>query len=344
MGIEIGKLKFDGSRKFDMKGFDTADNLGVDGKQKGQELLEEYRPQLVEWQSKLYADGGRSLLIIFQAMDAAGKDGMINHVFSGVNPQGVQVTSFKQPSKPELAHDYLWRIHQAVPPKGMIGIFNRSHYEDVLVGKVLDLPKAYGLPGAGKAKFWDMRYRQISDFERMLTENGTAVLKFFLHVSKEEQRKRLLSRLDDKSKNWKFETGDLTTREDWDAYMKAYKDAINRTATPFAPWYVIPADKKWAARLAVAKILLDTFEDMKPKYPEIGKAGRKQLEECRSALQPGKGEGKAKETPKDTQPTKVEGKGKETPKDTQPAEAGGKDPGKATDVTATSGSQTSAGA
>lgn len=219
-------------------------------KKEAKQLLEENTEKLTKLQDKLYAQDKFSVLIIFQAMDAAGKDGTIKHVMSGINPQGCQVFSFKQPSAEELDHDYMWRIYKSLPERGRIGIFNRSHYEDVLVAKVHPEIVLNGkLPNINKVedideKFWKNRYRQINDFERHLTENGTIILKFFLNVSHEEQLERFLSRLEDDSKNWKFSASDLKEREYWDDYMKAYSDMLTATSTPYAPWYVIPADKK----------------------------------------------------------------------------------------------------
>jgi PPK2 family polyphosphate:nucleotide phosphotransferase len=210
-------------------------------------------------QTRLFAEGRHALLVVLQAMDAGGKDGTIRTVMTGVNPAGVEVASFGVPSEEELAHDYLWRIHRQLPPRGTIGVLNRSHYEDVLVVRVRGLvPKAV----------WRRRYRQIREFERLLVEEGTAIVKLFLHVSKEEQRARLQDRIDSPDERWKFRTGDLDDRARWDAYMSAFRDALDETSRQHAPWYVVPADRKWARNLAVARILRHHLELLDPHYPE----------------------------------------------------------------------------
>lgn len=285
MGYE--KFCYDGSRKFDAKKFDTAATPGAKNKQEGQKRLADNRPKLEALQEKLYADGSKGLLVVFQAMDAGGKDGTINHVFSGANPEGVTVANFKTPCNAELDHDYLWRIHAEVPPRGSIGIFNRSHYEEVLIGKVLNLPKSQNLPSEARKDIWEKRYRHIREFEEYLTDNGIMVLKFFLHISKEEQRQRLLARLDDPAKNWKFETGDLETRTRWNDYMNAYTDMVNNTATEKAPWHVVPADKKWYARMMVSDVVVETLKGMQPAFPRVGKVKLQELAACREMLEDG---------------------------------------------------------
>jgi PPK2 family polyphosphate:nucleotide phosphotransferase len=214
--------------------------------------------QMEELQEKLYAEGKRSLLVVLQAMDAGGKDGAIKKVFQGINPQGVHVTSFKVPTPEELAQDFLWRIHQHTPPKGYIGIFNRSHYENVLVVRVNNLVPP---------EVWETNYDHINHFERLLADNGTRVLKFYLHISKDEQKQRLQARLDNPQKHWKFSIGDLPVREQWDDYMKAYEDAIERCNTDYAPWHIVPSNHKWYRDLILAKTIVKTLQDMKPKYP-----------------------------------------------------------------------------
>jgi PPK2 family polyphosphate:nucleotide phosphotransferase len=216
------------------------------------------REKLEIWQEKLYAEGKQSLLLVFQAMDTGGKDGVIKKVFDGINPQGVQITPFKAPSAEELAHDFLWRIHQHTPPRGMIGVFNRSHYEDVLIVRVNQLvPKTV----------WEKRYDLINDFERLLTENNTRILKFYLHISKDEQRQRLEDRLADPEKQWKFSIGDLPVREKWNEYMTAYEAVLERCNTPYAPWHIVPANKKWYRDVVVLQTVLKTLEDMNPAFP-----------------------------------------------------------------------------
>jgi PPK2 family polyphosphate:nucleotide phosphotransferase len=223
------------------------------------ELERRYEARLAELQDMLYAQSKRSLLVVFQAMDAGGKDGAIKKVFDSVNPQGVRVASFKVPTPIELAHDFLWRVHQVVPPKGFIGIFNRSHYEDVLVVRVNEIvPKA----------IWEKRYAMINDFERLLAENGTTILKFYLHISKDEQRKRLQERLDEPGKRWKFSLGDLPVRERWDDYMHAYEDVFTRCHHPSAPWHIVPANRKWYRDLVITRTIVETMERMDLAYPE----------------------------------------------------------------------------
>ena len=235
-------------------------------KQEAGALLAEDIEKLSALQGKLYAQDRYSVLVIFQAMDAAGKDGTIKHVMSGINPQGCQVYSFKQPSAEELDHDYLWRINRCLPERGRIGIFNRSQYEDVLIAKVHpEIILSNKLPGVTSLedvtpKFWKKRYRQINDYERYLTENGTIVIKFFLNVSKDEQKRRFLARLEDEAKNWKFSTSDLKERSYWDDYMKAYSDMLTHTSTEDAPWYVIPADNKWFMRYVSTQFRASPFE------------------------------------------------------------------------------------
>ena len=244
--------------------------------------------ELAKMQRMLYADDRYALLLIFQAMDAAGKDGVIRHVMSGVNPQGCQVHSFKHPSAEELDHDFLWRTHRALPERGRIGIFNRSYYEEVLIVRVRpEILRAQRLPpGADDAKeFWAGRYRSIVESEAHLHRNGTRVLKFFLHVSKEEQRLRLLDRLDDPDKNWKFSAADLEQRAAWDDYMAAYASCIEATSTESAPWFVVPADDKPTARLVVSRIVVDALSALPLRFPRAGAARKAELADARRALE-----------------------------------------------------------
>ena len=259
-------------------------------KQEAGALLAEDIEKLSALQGKLYAPDRYSVLVIFQAMDAAGKDGTIKHVMSGINPQGCQVYSFKQPSAEELDHDYLWRINRCLPERGRIGIFNRSQYEDVLIAKVHpEIILSNKLPGVTSLedvtpKFWKKRYRQINDYERYLTENGTIVIKFFLNVSKDEQKRRFLARLEDEAKNWKFSTSDLKERSYWDDYMKAYSDMLTHTSTEDAPWYVIPADNKWFMRYAVGRILCERMGELDLHYPEMPVEARHKIDDFKKAL------------------------------------------------------------
>lgn len=242
--------------------------------------------EIASLQDKLYAQNTHAVLLIIQAMDAAGKDGTIKHVTSGLNPQGCQVVCFKAPTVNELDHDYLWRIAKEVPQRGNIGIFNRSHYEEVLVAKVHNLPQNQPLPAdCIKSDIWEKRYRQINSFERYLYENGIIPVKVFLHVSKNEQKERILARIDDPSKNWKFSAADLAERELWTEYQSAFEDMIQNTATEHAPWYVVPADNKWFARALVTEILLDTLRKIDPQYPELPDDQKKILANYRDVLE-----------------------------------------------------------
>lgn len=249
-------------------------------------MLADNKVELAEAQELLYADGRHSVLIVFQAMDAAGKDGTIGHVMSGVNPQGCSVSSFKVPSAEEFSHTYLWRYSKALPARGMIGIFNRSYYEEVLVVKVHPaiLDKADLPPEDVHKDIWKHRYEDINNFEQHLSRNGTTILKFFLNVSKEEQKKRFLERLDTPEKNWKFSSGDIVERGYWDDYMAAFEDAINATSTPWAPWYVIPADHKWAMRAAVSDIITTTIKDLPLEYPKLPEDEVARLAEAKATL------------------------------------------------------------
>ncbi|MCA8993904.1 MAG: polyphosphate kinase 2 family protein [Planctomycetaceae bacterium] len=247
-----------GSR-FDIRATKTHGDNYHPSRKEAEEQFEELREELIQWQYKLYAEQKQKLLVVLQAMDAGGKDGTIRKVFTGVNPQGVEVTSFKVPSKEELSHDFLWRIHKAAPATGMIGVFNRSHYEDVLVVRVENIvPESV----------WRPRYETINHFEKLLADAGTRIVKFYLHISRDEQKERFQERLDNPGKHWKFSMDDLRKREQWDDYMDAYEDALNNCSTNHALWYVIPADSKWYRNYAITKILVETLRDMNPDYPE----------------------------------------------------------------------------
>jgi PPK2 family polyphosphate:nucleotide phosphotransferase len=238
--------------------FDSSYAGGVEDKQEAKKRLDRNIEALADLGYRLYAENRRSLLLVLQGMDTSGKDGTIRHVMQGFNPQSCRVTAFKTPSVQELNHDFLWRIHQAAPGKGEIGIFNRSHYEDVLIVRVHDLvPK----------KVWNARYARINAFEKLLTEEGTTIVKIFLHISRDEQRERLQKRLDDPTKRWKFRHDDLTERTRWNAYQRAYNDALTRCNTADAPWYIVPADRKWYRNLVVSDILRKTLEAMAPQFP-----------------------------------------------------------------------------
>jgi PPK2 family polyphosphate:nucleotide phosphotransferase len=252
-----------------------------------QELLKEHVVHLSALQRLLYASNRFAVLLIFQAMDAAGKDGAIKHVMSGVNPQGCQVFSFKHPSATELQHDFLWRTTRDLPERGRIGIFNRSYYEEVLIVRVHpEILQGEGLPEVTRNEkaVWRDRYRSIVDLERHLYSNGTRIIKFFLHLSKEEQRKRFLERIDEQEKNWKFSLADIEERKFWDPYMSAYEDCLGATSTSAAPWYVVPADDKENARLIVSRIVLDTLEGLKMTYPKATAKRRQELQLIRKRL------------------------------------------------------------
>lgn len=283
--MDLERFIFDGTRRFEPKKFDSAYTCDYSSKEEASQKMLANLKQLTELQDRLYAENKEALLIIFQAMDAAGKDGTIKHVMSGMNPQGIDVWNFKQPSAEELDHDYLWRCMKRLPERGKICIFNRSYYEDVLVGRVHELYKNQNLPQRCLyGNIMKRRYRQIRDFEKYLWENGIRVVKFFLDISKEEQKKRFLSRIDNPSKNWKFSESDIRERAHWDEYQRAYRDAINATATPESPWIVVPADKKWFARLVVSQSLVKTLETIDPQYPMLPSETQEMLAECRKRL------------------------------------------------------------
>ncbi len=281
-----GKMHAKPGKKISLKKFDTNFNQKAISKKEGEILLKKGVEKLSEMQDKLYAHNQFSVLILFQAMDAAGKDSAIKHVMSGLNPQGVKVTSFKTPSSLELDHDYLWRHVLALPARGEIGIHNRSHYENVLVTRVHpEFILNENLPGIDKVddineSFWADRMKQINRFEKNLHDNGTIILKFFLHVSKKEQKRRFMERINDPTKNWKFSVNDLRERALWDKYMTAYEDLLSNTSHVHAPWFVIPADDKWFARLVIAHIINEHFGKLELSYP---KPSQKQLEELERA-------------------------------------------------------------
>jgi len=272
--------------EFRLKNHDPADTNGLKDKRQAEGLLEDGIQLLSHMQEKLYAQDRWALLLIFQAMDAAGKDGAIKHVMSGVNPQGCQVFSFKSPSNEELNHDYLWRTHKCAPERGKIGIFNRSYYEEVLVVRVHpSFLKAQKLPERLITKhIWEERYEDINAFERYLTRNGVVIRKFFLHLSKQEQKRRFLERLEDSKKNWKFSMADAQERSFWKDYQEAYEEMMQHTATKHAPWYVIPADNKWFTRLAVAAAIIDALSRLDLSFPDVEKAKKKELQAVRDSM------------------------------------------------------------
>ena len=276
--------------KFRLQDYDPASTNGVKSKRHAQNILDRRVGLLSHMQEKLYAQDRWALLVILQALDAAGKDGVIKHVMSGVNPQGCEVFSFKSPSNEELNHDYLWRIHTRIPERGRIGIFNRSYYEDVLAVRVhREFLKAEKLPGRLLTdRIWEDRFEDIRAFERYLTRNGVVIRKFFLHVSKKEQEKRFLERLEDPNKNWKFSMADIQERGFWKDYQQAYEEMIQKTATKHSPWYVVPADNKWFTRLVVASAIIETLHGLDLAFPAVDKAKKKELKAARESLLQGK--------------------------------------------------------
>jgi PPK2 family polyphosphate:nucleotide phosphotransferase len=283
----IKRFRIDNPQHFRLADYDPADTMGLDiEKDEAKKILADDIKRLAELQEMLYAQNRWSLLAIFQAMDAAGKDSAIEHVMSGVNPQGCDVHSFKQPSQEELDHGFLWRAGMRVPRRGRIGIFNRSHYEDVLVVRVHpELLEAQHLPRELVTKhIWKERFKDILGFERYLARNGVVIRKFHLHVSKEEQRRRFLGRLDEPAKRWKFSMGDVAERRLWNRYMAAYEDMIRHTSTPEAPWYVVPADNKWVARLVVAAVLVHALEGLDLSFPKVGGKALRELRKTKKAL------------------------------------------------------------
>lgn len=287
---EIKHFKVEPGRKVKLKDFHTDYQGKALTKQDGEELLEDGRKDLSEMQDKLYAQNRHSILIILQAMDASGKDGAVKHILSGVNPQGVKIHSFKAPTSHELDHDYLWRHALTAPARGEIAIHNRSHYENVLVTRVHpEYILRENIPGITSVdkitdEFWRSRFKQINRFEKNLAKNGTVILKFFLFLSKKEQKKRLLSRIDDPTKNWKFELGDLKERGFWEEYHKCYEEAISATSSEYAPWFIIPADNKWYTRLAIASVIYRELKSLNMDYPLVSDQHRKELLIAREQL------------------------------------------------------------
>ena len=280
------RYRVDDRKRFRLDDVDPGDTMKLDLKDRAEELLAQGVERLRDLQEKLYAQDRWSVLLIFQAMDAAGKDGTISHVMSGVNPQGCEVHSFKSPSPEELDHDFLWRTTCRLPQRGRIGIFNRSYYEEVLVVRVHpEILAKQKLPeSVVTKKIWKERFEDINAFEKYLARNGTLIRKFFLHVSKGEQKRRFLSRLEEPSKNWKFSLADAKERGHWNEYMDAYEDAIRETSTPWAPWHVVPADNKWFTRLAVAAAVVDALQSLDLHFPELSDAQRAELAKVRQAL------------------------------------------------------------
>lgn len=288
--INLDTYKIKPGKKNKLKSFPTSDKKKALSKERGEELLQKGIMELAHLQDKLFAYNEYSVLIVLQAMDAAGKDSTIKHLMSGLNPTGVKVSSFKSPTTNELDHDYFWRHYKELPARGEISIFNRSHYENVLVTKVHpEFILNENIPGIKSLKdidkfFWESRYAQIRRFEKNLSENGTIILKFFLHVSKDEQKRRFIERIDDPKKNWKFSLADMKERNFWNQYQQAYEDMFNNTATDYAPWYVIPADDKWYMRILIGLIIYQQFQQLKIAYPKVSKETKAALEKAKQVL------------------------------------------------------------
>ncbi|MBS6610511.1 MULTISPECIES: polyphosphate kinase 2 family protein [Peptoniphilus] len=270
--MKIEKYLVNEKKKLDLYKVPTSYNGKLEKEEVKEVLIPENIEKIGEYQEKLYAENNRALLIVLQAMDAAGKDSLIKNIMTGVNPQGTKVVSFKKPSENELDHDYLWRINRELPGRGEIGIFNRSHYEDVLVSRVHNLVLDQPFPKNLVTKdIWDKRFDEINNFEEYLSNNGIKIVKFFLHVSKDEQKQRLMERIENPEKNWKFASSDITERKYFDDYMKAYEDMLVKTSTKVAPWYIVPADRKWFSRYLVSEVILEKLKEMDPKFPELSK-------------------------------------------------------------------------
>lgn len=277
--MDIKKYRVKPNKKVDLEKFSTRKDDSYSKQEVKEEILPQNLEKMFEYQEKLYAENKRGILVVLQAMDAAGKDSLVKKVFTALNPAGCKVTSFKQPSTEELDHDYLWRITQKTPAYGEVGIFNRSHYEDVLVTRVHNLVNQ-----KNDDDFWEKRFEDINAFEKYLDNNGIKVVKFFLHVSKDEQKERLLDRINLDEKHWKFAASDILERENWDEYHKAYEDMLEHTSTDYAPWYVVPADNKWFTRFVVSEVMLDLFEQLDPHVPELSKEEESQLDKWKKVL------------------------------------------------------------
>jgi PPK2 family polyphosphate:nucleotide phosphotransferase len=281
----VDEFVYDGKRKLELAKLKPGYTGSFGAKADAAEMLQKNIGALIEAQGKLFAQGRYALLIILQAMDAAGKDGAISHIMSGLNPQGTEVFSFKQPSQEDLSHDYLWRAGKRLPERGKIGIFNRSYYEEVLVVRVHSLIGEEKIPPEFTDDIWERRFRQINHYEEYLRENGIIPLKFFLHISKAEQRERLLERIEDRSKNWKFNEADILERKYWDEYQNCYEEMINATGTHHSPWHVVPSDRKWFSRLVISGAILETLKSLDIDYPELSQAQQALLEKYKLLLQ-----------------------------------------------------------
>ena len=283
--IDVDRYRVKPGEKVHLKKFSTKRDVEMDKAEVKEQLFPEIMKTLKDYQEALYAENKHGLIIVLQAMDAAGKDGTINHVFSHLNPGGITVSSFKEPSTEEQDHDYLWRINKGLPPRGNIGIFNRSHYEDVIVTRIHDLIKNSQMPDQLINKnIWKTRFEQINHWEKYLYQNGFPMIKIFLHVSKEEQQERLIDRIITKEKNWKFSIADINEREYWDRYQELYEEIFEKTSTEESPWYIVPADNKWYTRYVVALIAVKVLEGINPKYPALSEELKKHLEKFKKMI------------------------------------------------------------
>ena len=283
--MDISRYLAKEGEKIDLSQWPTACDADIDKKKVKDELMPAAIAEMQDLQEKLFADNHYGIIVVLQAMDAAGKDGTVKHVFAQLNPAGVKVHSFKKPSAEELDHDYMWRINKALPGRGEIGIFNRSHYEEVVVARIHNLIKSDGMPEKLIRKdIWETRYRQIRDWERYLFENGFPMVKIFLHLSKNEQKKRLIDRIVTKQKNWKFDMSDIEERKYWNRYQKVYGEVLAETTTKYVPWYIVPADDKWYTRYIVAQIVLKVLKTINPKFPKLSPEVEKQLAQFRQML------------------------------------------------------------
>lgn len=283
--IDVDRYRVKPEEKVHLKKFSTKRDVEMDKAEVKEQLFPEIMKTLKDYQEALYAENKHGLIIVLQAMDAAGKDGTINHVFSHLNPGGITVSSFKEPSTEEQDHDYLWRINKGLPPRGNIGIFNRSHYEDVIVTRIHDLIKNSQMPDQLINKnIWKTRFEQINHWEKYLYQNGFPMIKIFLHVSKEEQQERLIDRIITKRKNWKFSIADINEREYWDRYQELYEEIFEKTSTEESPWYIVPADNKWYTRYVVALIAMKALEEINPKYPALSEELKKHLEKFKKMI------------------------------------------------------------
>ena len=283
--IDVDRYRVKPGEKVNLKKFSTKRDVEMDKAEVKEQLFPEIMKTLKDYQEALYAENKHGLIIVLQAMDAAGKDGTINHVFSHLNPGGITVSSFKEPSTEEQDHDYLWRINKGLPPRGNIGIFNRSHYEDVIVTRIHDLIKNSQMPDQLVNKnIWKTRFEQINHWEKYLYQNGFPMIKIFLHVSKEEQQERLIDRIITKRKNWKFSIADINEREYWDRYQELYEEIFEKTSTGESPWYIVPADNKWYTRYVVALIAVKALEEINPKYPALSEELKKHLEKFKKMI------------------------------------------------------------